>query len=146
MNIDDYIKSVDPKTVASGYGTAYELIKDYDKYIDEMNLSYLAYSDKLPDISHGYVCYWTCTDTQVGYGLYYFRHKPICITRQLCRKCKTDLFWLKEFYQKEVFNYVLTKFLSNIEFENNGKIIDNETIDLKDFQGYSLKPGYNGIV
>lgn len=139
MDIEQYIKSVNPQTIESNNGVAYELIKHLDSYLDEFLIHNLAYSDKLPDITHGYVSYWDCTDTRVGYGLYYFRYKPVCITKTLCRKCETNLFWLGEKLQRDILHYVLSK----IEYEDE-KVFAEKEIDLVDLNGLYLKEGYNG--
>ena len=74
-----------------------------DEWIEETRLTSYYLSD------------WQCTDTRVGYRVYYFDDKPVAIGHQLARKTGNWIEWLSEEDYYKVKDYVLTFVEKNIE-------------------------------
>jgi hypothetical protein len=55
-----------------------------------------------------YIGDWQCTDTRVGYRVYFFDDKPVAISSRLNKKMSEDFKWLSEEDYYMVKNYVMT--------------------------------------
>lgn len=77
---------------------------------------------------------WYCTDTQVGYKVYFLDGEPVAITSQIGRKSDEEFEWISVDAYKKVRDYILT-FLDNLEYNSNIAIAD---MDEEVGDGYKL--------
>lgn len=72
-----------------------------------------------------YIGDWYCTDSRVGYKVYFFDNKPVAVSSQTGRKCDENIEWLSKDLYNLVKEYVIsflvteeyTIFLANLEDE-----------------------------
>lgn len=64
--------------------------------------------DKQSRLISYYILNWYCTDSIVGFKVYFFDDVPVAISSQRGRKCNEDFQWIsKELYQK-VYDYIIS--------------------------------------
>ncbi len=90
---------------------------------NEMNLNIYNYPDQHKLTSY-FIGNWYCTDTFVGYKVYFFENEPVAVSYQGGRKMNEEIEWLSKESYKKVRDYVLT-FLEEEE-EPSIKLADME--------------------
>nr|WP_145401512.1 hypothetical protein [Paenibacillus xylanexedens] len=83
---------------------------------------------------------WYCTDTYVGWKMYFFDDKPVAVSSQLGRKSNEEYEWFNLQLAKEVKEYLLTLILDEEESLNVSICDINEEI------GNSFKISFNGQI
>lgn len=79
---------------------------------------------------------WYCTDTWVGYRMYFFDGEPVAVSEQIGRKCIEDFKWFSEEAAYKVRDYLIS--LMDKDEEPHIK-----TIDINEDVGDSYKISYN---
>lgn len=79
---------------------------------------------------------WYCTDSKVGYKVYFLDDEPVAISIQLGRNCSENFHWVSEESYKKVRDYVL----SFMDYENGCDKID--IIDMNEDFDDSYKINY----
>ncbi len=103
MKIRDIVKLVDKSTQFEDEVYISDFKNEFN--IDEYSISWDKTQDRLTSY---YIGNWYCTDSYVGYKVYFLDDVPIAISAQHGRKCDVDIEWLsKELYNKTK-EYVLT--------------------------------------
>lgn len=77
---------------------------------------------------------WLCTDTHVGWNMWFMGDTPVAITMKPCRKCDTLLTWLSDGKSQHPSEMIYDWFLKNrnhLEIEEETTILD-EDIDIED--------------
>lgn len=110
MKIIDIAKNID-KSEANNTGYI-----DFDAIASDLGVPFSFYEDP-PDtrLQAYWVANWCCTDSWVGYRMYFFEDEPVAISIQNGRKCGEDFHWFSEEAALKVKNHVL----SLIARENN---------------------------
>lgn len=65
------------------------------------------YDDQDRLISY-YIGSWYCTDSYVGYKVYFFDNEPVAVSAQTSRKATEEVEWLSKECYKKVKDYILT--------------------------------------
>lgn len=85
---------------------------------------------------------WYCTDTYVGYRMYYLDNEPVCFSIQKGRKCDEEFRWFSEEAAQKVQEYLLSLVVKEDD-ELNIDLLDSDQ-DVGDsfkiqFSGQMLK-------
>lgn len=80
---------------------------DVNELAEKLGLGYEDYGHPERLTSY-YFGSWTCTDTTVGYKVYYLDDKPVAVSIQTGRKSDEKLYWLSEEIAKEVREYIIS--------------------------------------
>lgn len=128
MKLKELINRVDKSKQFEDEVSIYEIgEKEFNLY----NLDYNIIQDKLISFWLGN---WYCTDSYVGYKVYFFDNKPVAVSSQTGRKMDEKIEWLSKESYKLVKEYVLT-FLIEQEDESF-KLVDLEE---EVSEGYKIK-------
>ena len=123
MKIMDISKNID-KSEANIVGYI-----DFDAVANDLGVPFSFYKDPPDDRLQCYwVANWNCTDSWVGYRMYFFEDEPVALSIQQGRKMGEDFHWFSEDAALKVKNYVL----SLIARENNHFSICNINEDIGD--------------
>lgn len=109
---------------------------DIQKIAEDMNI-YDVYGDNTEKITSYFIGNWYCTDSYVGYRVYFFDDMPIAISEQLGRKCKETFEWVSIDIYKMVKNYILSL---SLEEDDNINILD---LNEEDWFGETYKIEFN---
>lgn len=80
-------------------------IGDIAREMDLFNIE--NYDDQIRLISY-YIGNWYCTDSYVGYKVYFFDNEPVAVSSQTGRKMNEEIEWVSKEAYKKVRDYVLT--------------------------------------
>lgn len=100
MKIRDIVKVVNKSK-------QFEQMVHISDIAEEMNINVNNYDDQRRLISY-YFGDWYCTDSHVGYRVYFFDDEPVAISSQIGRKQNVDIEWLSKDAYMKVREYVLT--------------------------------------
>lgn len=76
---------------------------------EEMGLDYGDYDySEQNRLTSFYIGSWICTDTEVGYKVYFFDDEPVAVSSQNARKSDEEIEWLSKEAFNKVREYVLT--------------------------------------
>lgn len=78
---------------------------------------------------------WRCTDTEVGYCLYFFDGEPMAFSSQTARKSEEEFKWFSEAIAQRVRDYLL----SLVPEEDNSLNIDVVALDDEIGDGFSIE-------
>ena len=87
------------------------------------DLQYIQNWDDQTRLIAYYLGNWYCTDSCVGYKIYFFDDKPVAVSSQLGRKCTEEIEWISKEDFKTVKDYIMS-FAE--EFEDSPSIVDLE--------------------
>jgi len=85
------------------------------------DLQYIQNWDDQTRLISYYLGNWHCTDSMVGYKVYFFDDKPVAISSQLSRKMYEEIEWISKECYKTVKDYIMS-FAE--EFEDAPTIVD----------------------
>lgn len=74
---------------------------------EDMDLEIQNYDNQDRLISY-FIGNWYCTDSYVGYKVYFFDDEPVAISSQMGRKCDENIEWVSKEQYDKVRDYVLT--------------------------------------
>lgn len=94
-----------------------------DFAIQAFDLDYIQHWDEQTRLTSYYIGQWRCTDTRVGYKVYFFDDKPVAVSSQLGRKMREKIEWISKEDFKNVKDYIMS-FAEKFEDEPN--IVDLE--------------------
>lgn len=93
------------------------IVDKSDKFKDSVDISRMAEELNLPGyynwqetdrlVSY-FIGNWYCTDSYVGYKVYFFDDEPIAVSSQMGRKCAENFEWLSKELFLKVVEYVKT--------------------------------------
>jgi hypothetical protein len=83
---------------------------------------------------------WYCTDTYVGWRMYFFDDNPVAVSSQLGRKSNEEFEWFSLQLAKEVKEYLLTLLVDEEESMNIS------VCDINEEMGNSFKISFNGQI
>ena len=115
-----------------------------NQFKSDVDTQEMGYMFNLNDIPYGeqerltsyYIGGWYCTDSYVGYKVYFLDDVPVAISSRIGRKCSEEFEWVsKELYLK------VRDYLLSLQLE---EIIDDDIDLLEDDQMDSYKIYYNG--
>ena len=87
------------------------------------DLQYIQNWDDQTRLIAYYLGNWCCTDSCVGYKIYFFDDKPVAVSSQLGRKSTEEIEWISKEDFKTVKDYIMS-FAE--EFEDSPSIVDLE--------------------
>lgn len=120
MKISELIYNVDKSDKFKSEVSIYDLA-------ETLNIFDISWTEQTRLVSY-FVGNWYCTDTYVGYKVYFLDDKPVAFSTQPSRKSEEKFEWLsKEDYIK-VKNYILT-FKNNSDEDNISILNLNENIE-----------------
>ena len=123
MKIIDIAKNIDKSDINN---TGYI---DFDAIASDLGVPFSFYEDPPDDRLQAYwVGKWYCTDSWVGYRMYFFDDEPVAVSVQQGRKCSENFHWFSEDAVSRVKDYVL----SLIARENNHASICDVNEDIGD--------------
>lgn len=76
---------------------------------------------------------WLCTDTVVGYKVYFFDNEPVCWSAKTARKSDEDFFWFSQEKAEQVRKYLL-----ELQLENESPL----SVELCDLEMDDIGTGY----
>lgn len=74
----------------------------------QLNMGYVDNYDDQDRLTSYWIGSWYCTDSYVGYKVYFFDNEPVAISSQTGRKMDEEIEWLSKEAYKKVKEYVLT--------------------------------------
>lgn len=83
---------------------------------------------------------WYCTDTYVGWEMYFFDDKPVAVSSQSGRKSNKEFEWFNLELAREVKEYLLTLLV------NEEESLNLSVCDINDEIGDSFKISFNGQI
>lgn len=110
---------------------------DVSRMADVIGLpGYYNYEEQERFVSY-FIGSWYCTDSYVGYKVYFFDDEPVAVSSQVGRKCSENFEWLSKDLFLKVKNYVMT-----FEIEGNENNIELANLDEEIGEGYKIH--FNG--
>lgn len=76
---------------------------------------------------------WLCTDTVVGYKVYFFDNEPVCWSAKTARKSDENFFWFSQEKAEQVRKYLL-----ELQLENESPL----SVELCDLENDDIGTGY----
>lgn len=96
---------------------------DTEKLGYDLGIYHMEYMEQ-DRITSYFFASWICTDTVVGYRVYFFDEVPVMISTQLGRKSDEEYGWLSVEYAKQLKEYLLS--LLHKDDDLNVTILDLE--------------------
>lgn len=131
--------------------TLREIITSVDR--SEGNSDWVSIEDMMQDMSNNYYGYpsqentritsyffskWYCTDTYVGWRVYFLDEKPVAISHQSGRKCDENFSWMS----KEAFDETLSYIKTLYDDENlSPNLVTEEDLDKEWNIGFKVSYG-----
>lgn len=110
------------------------------KIAEELRLEYYDYEEQ--DVLTSYwIGNWYCTDTWVGYKVYFFNDEPVAFSSQMARKSDEEIKWFNMCCALKVRDYIL----SLIKEKNFDDYIDIQDINEEIGEGYKIHYNSNII-
>ena len=81
---------------------------DFYSFCENQFELYLTSDDDSERFTAYWIASWNCTDSSVGYKVYFFDDKPVAISSQFGRKLDEDVEWLSKEDHNNVLNYAKT--------------------------------------
>jgi hypothetical protein len=125
MKIKDLINNIDKKQVSSVY---------VGEMASLMGINDIWHYEEC-DITSYYLGDWLCTDTKVGWRVFFYKDVPVAISSQSARKSDENIEWVSKELYEEVRNYIL----SFQEFDEEIMLLD-----LEEEMGETYKIHFNG--
>lgn len=91
---------------------------DINELGEELNVELDYYGDQ-DRIKCYWVGNWCCTDSWVGYRMYFFDDKPFAYSTQTGRKSSEVFYWFSREFAEKVREYLLTLIVEDNEFDIN---------------------------
>jgi len=111
-----------------------------EKFNYEFNLELDGIEQEEERIKTYWVGNWCCTDTWVGYRMYFFDDKPVAFSIQDARKSDENIKWFSQELALEVKEYLISLILKN------ERPMFFETCDINEDIGEGFKIYYNGNI
>lgn len=84
---------------------------------EEFGLNIYSYGNNEKDRLKSYwIGNWYCTDSWVGYKMYFFDGEPVGISSQIGRKCNEEFEWFSNELALKVMNYIISLSVDEISF------------------------------
>lgn len=131
MKIIDIAKNIDKSKENECWVDIQELAHEFDLYINCID------QEKLKSY---WIGNWYCTDTYVGYRIYFLDDEPVCISSQRGRKWDEEFHWFSEKVAEKT-----KKYLATLVLEKDEKL-DIEICDINEDIGNSYKIDFNANV
>lgn len=87
-----------------------------------LNLSFDTF-DKQDRLKAYFIGNWYCTDSRVGFRVYFMDDEPVAVSSQMGRKCDEDFEWVSKEAFLKVFHFILS---FKLEENHAFKLIDME--------------------
>jgi len=106
--------------------------KDYINIEDLFNEFRIAYENYIDDdlkIEAYWIGNWYCTDSYVGFKMYFFNDEPVCYSVQEYRKAKEKFYWFNEDCALKVKKYLFELLIedeeTNVEYIDINQEVNN---------------------